>query len=197
MNIHLLGNGPSITLFSHDICTPSDILVGCNFSEDWLNPHFVSIIDLSTMRKIVDTDIVCRFPAVIADRCMDYAKDNAIKIESYQLTILDTIPLKKIKSIGRHIPMNSGQHGLLYAMEKNPEIRNIHIWGTDSFWTDDISSSSDQHIRKSDSRVNPRIARIWKGYWDHIFTSNPDHRFYIHCHTEQDSSHANVEYVIH
>ena len=180
MKIHLVGNGTSSSLFNRSKCNQSDIVIGCNFSKSAISPDFVCIMDLSTMRKIVDeSDIVVNYPAVITDRCSEYMDKNIDKIGT-RLQALDVIKTRIIKSINRNIPMNSAQHGLLYAIEKYPEVSEICIWGMDSFWTDSIASSTDQIIKKNKQIQNPRIARIWRNYWQYIFQKySATHHFTI------------------
>ena len=193
MKIHLVGNGISSSYFDRSKCDQSDIVVGCNFSSPEISPDFVCIMDLSAMRKIVDeSDIVVDYPAVITDRCSEYMDKNIHKIGT-RLQALDVIKTRIIKSINRNIPMNSGQHGLLYAIEKNPNVSQIYIWGMDSFWTDNISSSTDEIIKKNKQIQNPRIARIWRNYWNHIFKKYTDtHKFNIFALEDFKIVHSNV-----
>ena len=193
MNIHLVGNGTSSSYFDRSKCNQSDIIVGCNFSNPEISPDFVSIIDLSTMRKLVyEPEVSVNYPAVITDRCSDYMKSNTKKI-GQRLQVLDVVKTRQIRMIDRNIPMNSGQHGLLYAIEKNPNVSQVYIWGVDSFWTDNISSSTDEIIKKNKQIQNPRIARIWRNYWNHIFKKYTDtHNFNIFALEDFKIVHSNV-----
>lgn len=176
-NIHILGNGSSISLFDRNSNNNDDVFVGCNFSSPELNPNYVSIIDMSAMVQI-SKGTECIFPAIVAERCASYAEKNKLK----NIEIIDVFPLIKIRKIDRHIPMNSGQHATIYSIEKNQEdVNDIHLWGFDSFWTDDISSSSDKIVVKNKTKINPRIARIWHKYWNYIFSKKyPNKNFFIH-----------------
>ena len=180
MNIHLVGNGTSSSYFDRTQCNKSDVVVGCNFSDSKISPDFVSIIDLATMKKIADdSTAVVHYPAVITDRCSDYKEKNERKI-SQRLKVLDVVQTRQIRKIDKNIPMNSAQHGLLYAIEKYTEANQVFIWGIDSFWTDNISSSTDRIIKKNKQVENPRISRIWRNYWHHIFQKYSDtHHFTI------------------
>jgi hypothetical protein len=192
MKIHLVGNGPSVSYFDRSQCSKDDIVVGCNFSSPQISPDFVSIIDLSTMRKIVDEpEVRVDYPAVITERCSDYKHNNSKKFGN-RLQVLDVVKTRQIRAINKNIPMNSGQHGLLYAIEKHPEVRDIYIWGVDSFWTDSISSTTDDIIKKHKQVHNPRISKIWRNYWNYIFQKYSDHSFHIFALEEFENRHSNV-----
>lgn len=180
MKIHLVGNGSSSSHFKRSKCSENDIVIGCNFSLPEICPNFVSIIDLSTMRKLVDdSEITINYPAVITNRCSEYMDKNLKKI-GQRLQVLDVVKTIQIRTINKNIPMNSAQHGLLYAIEKYPEVSEVCIWGLDSFWTDSIASSTDEIIDKNKQIQNPRIAKIWRNYWQYIFQKySATHHFTI------------------
>lgn len=193
MNIHLVGNGNSSSYFNRTQCNKFDIVVGCNFSDSSISPDFVCITDLAAMRKLVDTpEFVVDYPAVITDRCSDYFDKNINKIEN-RLQVLDVIKTRQVKSIDRLIPMNSAQHGLLYAIENNSNVSQVYIWGLDSFWTDNIASSTDRILKKQKQTENPRIAKIWRNYWQYLFRKYSEtHQFTIKAKNNFDINQSNV-----
>ena len=194
MNIHLIGNGSSSSYFDRTQCNKSDVVVGCNFSDSKISPDFVCITDLAAMRKVVDTlEFVVDYPAVITDRCSDYFDKNANRIGD-RLQVLDVIKTRQVKSIDRLIPMNSAQHGLLYAIEKYSDVSQVYIWGIDSFWTDSIASSTDKILKKQKQIQNPRIAKIWRNYWQYIFQKYSEtHQFSVFALQDFKTIHSNVK----
>lgn len=179
MAIHLLGNGPSIQYFARDAWpTSSDIFVGCNFSDIELDPTYTTIIDVNAIRKLCKPETpLLQIPAIVSKRSYKYLTDKD------KVTVLDIIEIEQDRSISSNLTMNAGQHGLLYALRNNPKHQEIHIWGTDSFWGDDLVSASDEIMRPKHTipRIRPQITRTWRKYWSKIFEAYSDRTFFIHC----------------
>lgn len=178
MAIHLLGNGPSIRYFARDEWSNSeDIFVGCNFSDPDLEPNYTTIIDVNAIRKLckIGTPSL-QIPALISKRAHKYLTDTS------KVTVFDVIDVEQDRSISSNLTMNAGQHGLLYAIRNNSKERTIHIWGTDSFWGDDLVSASDAIMRPQHTtpRIKPQITRTWRKYWSKIFNEYTNHTFFIH-----------------
>ena len=180
--IHILGNGPSLSLFnpSHWL-SEEHLIIGCNFSNPELNPKYTVIMDAKPMMKLYQ-GYKLTIPAVISDRCTKYVekdKGGWRKLPTDTITVIDTIPM--IHEKGRKFPMNSGHHATLYGIKQNIQtVKTVHLWGLDSFWTGDISSSSDVHFRGGiRPRLREPVAREWRVYWDEIFDMYPDIEFII------------------
>jgi len=181
MAIHILGNGPSISAFDRDSWPASDVFVGCNFSDPALKPDFVSLIDVSAIKAYLQGHLPAA-PVVLSDRALEYAdsvssdwRDRGIEVEAVMYLIRDP-------SISKDLAMNSAQHGVMYSVLAYSDHSEIHLWGIDSFWTDDMESSTDRIARPESRgrRVRPQITRSWRRYWSKIFKEYPEHRFFIH-----------------
>lgn len=189
MAIHILGNGPSLrSLFDRTrCCHPSDIVVGCNFSDTSYSPHYTVIIDIRAIKQFMSTEnpYILEIDAVISTRAYRYLEDHwgweNVKREA--LNVVDTFELIQDRKVSKNLGMNSGQHAAVYSIQKYPKEKEIHIWGTDSFWTHDVSSSTDPiaRPRQRGPRVRPHITRSWNKYWKKIFDDYSRNTFIIHC----------------
>lgn len=186
--IHILGNGPSLSLFNRDAWPEDDLFVGCNYSDVNLRPDFTVIVDAKPILKLFEGKSL-NIPAVISSRCLDYvdydkskSKSSWKKLPKDAISILDSIDI--IHESGQPFPMNSGQHAVMYCLNKYSDtIKTVYLWGIDSLWTDDISSFSDYHFKGSinniQKREKPRVAKTWRSYWDKIFDENKNVKFII------------------
>ena len=192
MTIHILGNGPSVSLFNPSDWPDTDVRVGCNFSDPTLSPQYTVIVDIRAMRQFrggSDSGYRLSIPAVLSDRAYNHISDSRggwDRIPNDLINVVDVIPLIRDKSISKDMAMNSGQHAAVYAIGKTNAQEtgeSVHLWGCDSFWTDDIRSSTDYivgHRRSPDgSRTRKRIIPPWHEYWRKIFTEYPTVPFYI------------------
>jgi len=187
MAIHILGNGPSLRLFARNEWPDSDVFVGCNFSNIDLRPDYTVIIDAGAMKMFRggDKGYKLKIPAVVTQRAYDYIDKDSGGWQTMQpglINIVDVIPLERDKKIARRLAMNSGQHATLYAIKNHPDHDFIHVWGTDSFWSDDLESATDAIVRKNQRgrRVKPSVTKQWNDYWKKIFRDHSDHTFVIH-----------------
>jgi hypothetical protein len=179
--IHILGNGPSLSLFNRGDWSEDDLFVGCNFSNADLRPDYTVIMDAKPMMKLFE-GYKLTIPAVISDRCTTYIekdKGGWRKLPDNAITVIDMIEMTHDK--GRKYPMNSGHHATQYAIEQNlSTVETVNLWGFDSFWTNDISSYSDNYFRGGmKPRNSEPVASCWKLYWDDLFVKYSNINFII------------------
>ena len=180
--IHILGNGPSLSLFNRNDWSEDDLFVGCNFSNPKLQPDYTVIMDAKPMIKLFE-GYKLSIPAVISDRCkrlVEKEKGGWRKLPTDAINVIDTMPM--IHPNGYKYPMNSGHHATLYAIKQNINtVKEVHLWGFDSFWTDDISSNSDIHFRGGKITTRPRkpVVNKWRMHWDKIFADHDQHINFI------------------
>lgn len=186
MAIHLLGNGPSIRRFTRDEWPDSEhIFVGCNFSDINLRPHYTMIIDVRAIKQFMrDDPYVLKIDAIVSTRAYNYLDDRFgwNKVSKDTINVIDTIELIRDRKISKNLAMNSGQHGVVYAMKRETNHKTVHIWGTDSFWMNDLESITDSVVRPNQKsrRIRPRITAQWNKYWFKIFREYQSHNFIIH-----------------
>lgn len=198
MTIHILGNGPSLSLFDRSEYPDTDIFVGCNFSDESLRPNYTVLIDVKAINKFrgsQNSRMKLNIPVVISDRANNYIEKKSSgwnTIPSDNINVIDVMPIIRDKSVSKSLAMNSGQHATMYATEKEPEHKEVHLWGMDSFWTENISSDTDKIMRPETAgnpRVKPHIRNHWIKYWNIVFSSRKDNRFFIHCYIDKPILH--------
>lgn len=179
--IHILGNGPSLSQFNRNEWPDDHEFVGCNFSDPELRPDYTVIMDTKPIIKLFG-GYKLSIPAVISDRCIKYIekeKSGWRKIPSDAINVIDTIEM--IHEKGWKYPMNSGHHATLYAIKKHGnELKTIYLWGFDSFWSHDISSTSDVYFRNDTApKLREPVVVEWRKYWNNIMTEHAHINFII------------------
>jgi len=189
MAIHILGNGPSLKFFDRNVWPESDLFVGCNFSDEALRPHYTVIVDMRAMKQFRSAKSkgqTLNIPAVISDRANKYIAEETggwDKVPEGRINVIEVIPLERDTKVSRKLAMNSGQHAVVHAIRKYPDIKDIHIWGTDSLWCDDLMSATDKIVRPhhKGQRLRPAVTSKWNKYWEKILVDHSNHTFVIHC----------------
>lgn len=198
MSVHILGNGPSIKLFNAPDYK-KDIKIGCNFTDISLSPDYTVMVDVRPLMKLKEGHIV-PVPVILSDRGKEHLGKSNLNLD-----IKDVVPLKKVQQIHSKIAMNSGQHAVLYSIEhEHNDDKLIHLWGIDSFWSDDLKSSSDKIMRnpKEAARIKPNITMVWRRYWKYIFNHYEDFMFHIHIPFNVEmrlslKTHHNTKVIVH
>lgn len=194
-DVHVLGNGPSISCFDRTSYDDSEhnLFIGCNFSDPvTLKPHYTIIVDIRPIIKLTPGDAKLGIPAVLSKRAFNQIQKTYGGWGRYpkdKIVVHDTIDVIQDKSVHKTLPMNSAQHGVCYALQKESIRGDIHLWGCDSFWTDNISSTTDKWVRPTETRgrVKPDLTAVWNAYWRKIFTERGNAmQFVIHCPSEQE-----------
>jgi hypothetical protein len=188
MAIHILGNGPSLRLFDRNSYPNSDVFVGCNFSDVDLGPDYTVIVDAHAMKKFrggTKKGYRLEIPAVVTQRAYDYIDKDSGGWQTMApglIDIVEVIPLERDRTIARNLAMNSGQHATIYSIRRYNDQNEVHLWGIDSFWSNDLESTTDAIVRPEQRgrRVRPSVTRQWNGYWHKIFTDYSNHDFVIH-----------------
>lgn len=189
MAIHILGNGPSIQLFDRSAWPESDVFVGCNFSDTELRPHYTVMVDVRPMQQFRrgNESLRLKIPAVLTTRSYDYITNNCgwDNVPSDSINVIDIMDLMRDRNVSKHLAMNSAQHACMYAAKQEVNHITIHLWGIDSFWSHDLTSTTDSIVRPEyrGSRVKPQIVRQWERYWRMVFDKCEDHQFMIHMPT--------------
>jgi hypothetical protein len=97
------------------------------------------------------------------------------------IDIRDVIPLIHWTEISKDHAMNSAQVAVMYAIEKEA-VSDIHLWGINSFWENDIRSYTHKIVLKdlTQPNVNIKTTDIWRTYWTTIFEQHPQVNFTAH-----------------
>ena len=203
MAIHILGNGPSISIFDRDGWPDSDVFAGCNFSDPSFRVNYTSVIDVGAMKQILKG----HQPAgslLLSTRAEKYAKKEDANWQDKISDIESVMTLRRDRTISRNLSMNSAQHATVYSINTHTDHSDVHLWGIDSFWSTDLESKTDAYVRPNQKipRIKPKITRQWNGYWHKIFSKNTDHTFAIHkpidtTLVDQSMNYENVRVVEH
>jgi len=181
MSIHILGNGPSIQFFDRDAWPETDVFVGCNFSDPSFRLHYTSVIDVRAMKSITAGRIPPA-PLLLSTRAAEYGDKNSSDWRDRIIGIEAIVGLARDRRISRNLSMNSAQHAVVYTLDTYIDHSEVHLWGIDSFWSDDLKSTTDAIVRQErhGRRNRPQITRQWNGYWHKIMSDHTNHVFVIH-----------------
>lgn len=157
----VLGNGPSKESFDG----VGDIIVGCNIPT--MKVDATVICDVEVVYLLKKDLTLIQVPVIISTMVYEKMKE---------LRIVDSFDIKKVfKPKDWH---NAAHYADDYLREQNCD--EIHIWGCDSIFNDDISSNTDKHIPKvMDSE---RFLRNWRKVWDKKFEERI--QYIIHRNTK-------------
>ena len=180
--VHILGNGESISLFDRSAWSDNNYFIGCNFSDPSLRPDLTIMLDARPIMRFYE-GYKLSIPLVISNRCEDYiVKDQGgwDSLSQDAFVLAGIIKMHHDKS--KDYPMNSGHHATLYAIDFNKDtIKEIHLWGFDTFWSNDLASRTDPLVKRTvEPRIRPSIANVWRLYWLKIFSEHPHIQFIIH-----------------
>lgn len=159
MKAHLVGNGNSQNLFSFDI---GDYVVACNVPKHKHNYKVLSIIDQKVLLYLQNNRTAIH-PVEIW--CTPEIKRYA-EAKSLPGTYKDVY--KK-----RH-RWNSGHLAVEHMAKTHNE---IHMWGMDSMFKDDLTSLMDDRVKRPQ---RPNLNKEWRPNWSTVFKQAPNTRFVIH-----------------
>jgi len=172
--IHILGNGPSIKDFPLDI---DGIRIGTNFSDAKLKPIHTFINDGKPLDMILSGEVSLEYPIVISTRAVEKAQLYEKKPKYDNTIIKFIVDFIKYDHLHERLGLNSAQMATVYGIKQFLP-KEVHIWGCDSLWSDDISSSTDSYIPSKG--CNSSINELWRNQWDYLISQNPERTFFIH-----------------
>lgn len=171
--LHILGNGPSIKDFPLDI---DGVRIGTNFSNVKFKPIWTFINDRDPFEKVITGEVKLDYPIVISTRVTEksslYEKDKKYE----HCTIQHVVDFIKYLDLHETLGLNSAQMATHIAVKQFKPIE-VHIWGCDSLWSSDITSSTDSVLPKV---KNPGITDLWRKQWDRLFSEYPKIEFIVH-----------------
>lgn len=157
----ILGNGPSKVAFDRR----GDFVLGCNIPGDDFSVDATVICDEEIIWVLKNDPTLVSCPIIISTKA--YEKMKELRIDS----------LFTIHHVFRPKDWHNTAH---YAAEFLAEFGcdEIRIWGCDSIFQDDISSSTDRYVVKDDTKGD-RFTRHWRRVWNDIFDSYPAIEFNV------------------
>ena len=146
MKAHVLGNGPSI-----DIYTPTDgFVVGCNVQE---HPVDVSVVlDKRPFLKYCgNRSLFQGKPIITSIYAMPTLEEQGI-VEEFQIW-------HKVPYLEKY--MSAGHCAVDWLLEH--DYREIHLWGFDSIWADTQETRTDKIIERNRAQFDLFIH--WRERW--------------------------------
>ena len=161
MEIHILGNGPSIELY-----TPQDsFVVGCNFQKHRCDINVV--VDCRPFLVYAGNRELLPNRKLITSRyAIQTIKEIGIYDEFEYVHVIDY--LEKYISAG-HIAVN-------WALSN--KYNKIHLWGFDSIWADTLETKTDALVERN--RLELDLYVHWREKWQPYKT----HNIIVHNTTE-------------
>lgn len=157
MNIsQLIGNGSSNTLYK----PLNAFTVACNIPNV---KHYdaVSMIDDKIPQLMDKENIKITVPVWCSDNVVRCSQRLGIKLD--------------IRTIYQRVhKQNSGHYAARELAKTHDE---LHLWGFDSLWSDDLTSRMDQKIPRNG---RPALNRHWHPLWQAIFDEHSHCKFIIH-----------------
>lgn len=159
MKAAILGNGPSRIHYNSDDIY--DIVIGCNIP--WATVDATIICDQEIVDILKKDLTLIQVPVIIS---------NIVYERMKELRIVDEFTVLKVfKPKDWH---NSALYAVDYLMEQ--QANEIHVYGCDSIFENDISSTTDKHLdKKMDSDM---FLRHWRKEWHKKMQSEIDFKIF-------------------
>lgn len=179
MRAHVVGNGPSWANFNK--IEDTDFVIGCNVTK--VECADVTMMSDKTLCRQIQHKInhgrwqYPPLPPVIANPdVLEWIEtEGRVKF----LTIYSTYQ-RPADFSGNE--MSSAHYGLIWAIEHG--YTEIHVWGIDSYNTNNLFSHTDQIKKLSglkQSQENSKAtAERWKMHWHRIIDENPQVKVVLH-----------------
>lgn len=154
MKAHILGNGPSIDLY-----TPQEgYIIGCNFQH-----HLVDVSVILDCKPFLvykgNRSLLSNKKIITSKYAMKTIEEIKIKDEFEYVEILDGFELYE----------SSGHIATTHAIKNNYD--EIHLWGFNSIWEDNQETKSDLVIPRS-TRQQFDLFDHWRKRWSNYRNYN-------------------------
>lgn len=159
MKTAILGNGPSRTLYNED--NDFDIVIGCNIP--WTKVDATVICDIEIIDLLKKDFTLIQVPVIISTIVFERLKEFKM-VDKF--TILDVFKPKDWH--------NAAHYAADYLMTK--EVDEVHLYGCDSIFEEDISSVTDEVVEKNMNL--DKFIRKWRKVWDKKFEN--ELKFLVH-----------------
>lgn len=146
MKAHILGNGPSIDLYS-----PQDgYIIGCNFQK---HPIDVSVVlDIRPWHVYLrDRSILQGKPIITSQYAMDGMKHKNLEDE---LDIVFKLPFLEQYTSAAHVATQ-------WCLDN--DYSEIHLWGCDSIWANTVETKTDALVERC--RIQEDLYMHWREKW--------------------------------
>jgi len=176
--INIVGNGSSSRLFKH----MGLFTVACNIPPKNIQYNTLSIIDNQPILWMKTNSWQPRVPVLCTESVKNMAQSKG-RTGDWRAVYEKTSR------------WNSGHHAVKYFCETQ-SVDQIHLWGFDSVYTEDLTSVQDSVIIR---HRRPNLNQHWRPIWNTLFDSFPNTEMIFHTNTRINSAYeqANVKFKSH
>lgn len=195
---HLIGNGKSAGMYKADQAKGLKIL--CNLPPfEVRNAYTTVMVDFKMMKSIDDGVLQVPGDWVLGARPKKYMEMKPAFHMKYASQIKEFYTVLP-KYAPNYTDFNCGHMATHYIMNKLG-CDEIHMYGFDSIFAFDITSSSDFYLKSSRDNLNTeRLTSRWRPIWKGMFNEFKDKKFVLYSTSNSGHSHVplpkNVEIVL-
>lgn len=150
----VLGNGPSREYYDRK----GDYIIGCNIPGDQFSVDATVISDEEIVWVLKNDPSLIKVPIIVSNKALEKMKE--LRIDSL-FTIHHVFNVK--------VWYNSAHYAAEFLLDYGCD--ELHIWGCDSMFNADLSSTTDTFVNKDVDA--DRFIRQWRGVWDDIHIKHP------------------------
>lgn len=151
----VLGNGPSKEYFDRK----GDYVVGCNIPGDEFSVDATVICDEEIVWVLKNDPSLIECPVIVSTKA--YEKMKELRIDGH----FDIHHVFDVKDWH-----NSAHYAAEFLLEFGCD--ELNVWGCDSIFKDDISSTTDVFVKKTPD--TERFVKHWRKVWNSIFERYPN-----------------------
>ena len=155
----VLGNGPSKHRYNYE----GDFIIGCNIPGDDFSVDATVITDVEIVWVLKNNPELIQSPLIVSTIAWEKMKE--LKLPALN----DVIDVFKPKDW-----YTSGHYAALY-LTNIMNCDTIHVWGCDSYYVDDYTTTTDQYVINGGSVFYEQ----WRRCWNRIIKDNPGAEFVI------------------
>jgi hypothetical protein len=155
----VLGNGPSKKEYDRS----GDLVIGCNIPTKDFSVDATVICDEEIVWVLKNNLTLIDVPVIISTKVYEKMKELKI-VDNFQVV-----------SVFKPSDWHNAAH---YAADRLIDLgcTEIHIWGCDSIFEDDIESETSQHVEKH-HKGDARFIKNWRRVWLEKKQNNPNVNF--------------------
>ena len=153
----VLGNGPSREKYDFS----GDVVIACNIPGEGFSADATVITDTEIVWLMKNNPELITCPLIISKPAYEKMKE---------LRIVDRF---EIHEVFTPVDWYTSAHYATMFLTKTIKCDRIDIWGCDSYFVDDASSTTDSYVPKS----GDVFYKQWRNSWARIFRDNP-HVYY-------------------
>lgn len=157
---HLLGNGASNRYYTEQ----DGFIIGFNIPSYEHELDLIALIDTAAVRSYEKHGLKPRAPVITTKQCVEASKKH--NVEGVFVEAFDVV--------GRR--MNSAHCAVKHMLTlETPE--QIHLWGFDSMYSEDLTSQMDNYYPRP---ARPPLNRQWHPHWEELMNSTPQVEWVLH-----------------